>query len=83
MDTNGSDFIFHINGQPVIQVSDADYAGGEVGFFTETFDESMAHVNYDTLTIREVEFEPAGVATPAVESVPTSVTASDVIAPSN
>ena len=26
--------------------------------FIETFDESMAHIHYDSLTIREVEFEP-------------------------
>ena len=44
-------------GQPVTQFSDLDYTGGEVGFFVETFDESMAHIHYDTLTIREVKFE--------------------------
>ena len=47
--------IFYIDGQPVTQVSDSDYASGEVGFYLETFDETMAHVHYDKLTIREVE----------------------------
>jgi serine/threonine-protein kinase len=55
IDASGGNFIFYINGKPVTQVTDGDYASGEVGFYLETFDESMAHIHYDKLTIREVE----------------------------
>jgi serine/threonine protein kinase len=55
VDAKGSDFIFYLNGQPVSQINDEDYTRGEVGFFVETFDETLAHIHYDTLTIREVE----------------------------
>ncbi len=51
----GSDFSFQVNGQTVAEVSDPDYASGDVGFFVETFDESLAHVHYDSLTIQEIE----------------------------
>ncbi len=55
VDAKGSTFFFHINDQDVGQVSDADYAGGEVGFFVETQDSPHAHVHYDTTIIHEVE----------------------------
>ncbi len=57
VDADGSDFVFHLNGQPVSRISDTDYPSGEVGFYLENFDESMAHIHYDSLTIREVERE--------------------------
>lgn len=65
VDAQGEDFIFQINGKPVTQVSDAEYAEGEVGFFVETLDETLAHVHYDLLKLREVEFE-------TISSVPTA-----------
>lgn len=52
VDANGNEFVFHINGQIVTQLSDPSYANGEVGFFVETFDETLAHVHFDSLTIR-------------------------------
>jgi formylglycine-generating enzyme required for sulfatase activity len=55
VETSGSDLSFQINGQMVAEVSDADYASGDAGFFVETFDESLAHVHYDSLTIQEIE----------------------------
>ncbi len=58
VDAAGGNYIFHINNEPVSQISDAEYASGEVGFFVETFDETLAHVHYDTLTIRQAEIEP-------------------------
>lgn len=58
VDASGADFVFQINGQPVAEVTDADYSSGEVGFFVETFDETLAHIHYDSLTIRTVEFTP-------------------------
>ena len=72
VDANGSNFIFHINGQPVTQVSDADYANGAIGFFVETFDETLAHIHYDELTIRQVEFEPEAVPTPEATALSTT-----------
>jgi formylglycine-generating enzyme required for sulfatase activity len=66
VDANGSDFVFQINGQPVIQISDNAYVSGEAGFFVETFDETLAHIHYDELIIREVEFEPVALAAPIV-----------------
>jgi hypothetical protein len=58
VDASGPDFTFHINGRPVSQVSDSDYTSGQVGFIVETFDESLAHIHYDSLIIREVEAIP-------------------------
>jgi formylglycine-generating enzyme required for sulfatase activity/tRNA A-37 threonylcarbamoyl transferase component Bud32 len=66
VDAQGSDFIFHINGQPVAQLSDSDYANGEIGFYVETFDETLAHVHFDSLTIRQVEMGPVEIASNAL-----------------
>ena len=52
VDANGSEFVFHINGQIVTQLSDPSYASGEIGFFVQTFDETLAHIHFDSLTIR-------------------------------
>jgi len=62
VDASGSNFIFHINGKAVAQVSDSEYSSGEIGFFVENFDETLAHVHFDTLTIRELEFDAEQVA---------------------
>ncbi len=61
VDADGSQFIFHINGQPVTVVKDADYSGGEIGFFIENFDQTLAHVHYDTLRIRDVDLDDTSV----------------------
>jgi mannan endo-1,4-beta-mannosidase len=53
VEASGSTMIFSVNGQVVTQVSDADYAQGNVGFYVETLDETLAHIHYDALTIRE------------------------------
>jgi hypothetical protein len=58
VDANGPEFIFHINHEPVARLSDPDYVSGEVGFFVENFEESLAHVHFDALTIRETDAEP-------------------------
>jgi formylglycine-generating enzyme required for sulfatase activity len=73
VDAKGSDFVFNINGQPVTQVSDKDYTSGQVGFFVQTDDETLAHVHYEQLIVREVEFEavaaaPAATTTTAAET---------------
>jgi formylglycine-generating enzyme required for sulfatase activity/tRNA A-37 threonylcarbamoyl transferase component Bud32 len=54
VDADGSDLTFHINGQTVTHVSDASYAGGDIGFLVETVDETLAHIHYASLTVREV-----------------------------
>ncbi len=83
VDAQGADFIFHINGQPVIQVSDADYTGGEVGFFVETFDETLAHIHYDALTIREVQFETiANIVAPEATTAASTLVSDAIVATS-
>ena len=55
VDAQGPNFFFHINDKLVGQVSDADYANGEVGFYVETFDATNIHIHFDKLTIRDIE----------------------------
>jgi len=55
VDAQGSDFLFHINDKLVGQVSDAEYSGGEIGFYVEAFDSPQTHIHFDTLTIRDLE----------------------------
>jgi len=59
VDAQGPDFIFHINDRLVGQVSDADYATGEVGFFVQTFDATNVHIHFDDLSIQSFEALPA------------------------
>ena len=55
IDARGEAFTFHINGEPVARLRDDAYTHGEVGFYVQTFDNSKAHIHFDTITIREVE----------------------------
>jgi hypothetical protein len=55
VDAQGSNFSFHINDQLVSQITDADYAVGEVGLFVQSFDSVNTHVHFDELTIRTFE----------------------------
>jgi hypothetical protein len=55
VDAQGSSFIFHINDQLVAQVTDLDYAAGEVGFYVESFDSPNTHIHFDDLSIREFQ----------------------------
>jgi hypothetical protein len=68
VDVQGSTFFFHINNQIIGQVSDADYASGEVGFYVETFDSPRVHAHYGTITVRKAEAPhlQCTVATPAL-----------------
>jgi|GEM_PF-404988 len=61
VDAGGSSFMFYINGDAVAQVRDGDYASGEVGFYAETFDETLAHIHYESITVREFEAPPVQV----------------------
>jgi hypothetical protein len=61
VDAKGSDFYFHINDKLVDQISDADYAAGEIGFYVESLDSPNTHIHFDTLTVRNFEApEPQG-----------------------
>ena len=55
VDAQGSSFIFHINDKLIAQVTDQDYAAGEVGFYVESFDSPNTHIHFDDLVIREFE----------------------------
>jgi hypothetical protein len=55
VDAQGSNFSFSINDQPVGQITDSDYATGEVGLYVQTFDVTAAHVHFDELTISPFE----------------------------
>ena len=52
VDAQGSNFTFSINDKVVGQVTDADYASGEVGFFVQSFDVPAVHIHFDELTIK-------------------------------
>jgi hypothetical protein len=54
VDMAGANFLFHINDKLVGQVTDADYAEGEIGFYAETFDATNIHIHFDKLTIQEL-----------------------------
>ena len=44
---------FNINGNEVAEVTDSSFDGGDIGFINETFDETLAHVHFDSIAIRE------------------------------
>ena len=65
VDTQGSSFLFSINGERVGQVTDSAYSDGEVGLYAENLENSTTHVHFNTLTVREFKFSgtcsvPAG-----------------------
>jgi hypothetical protein len=55
----GTTFTFYINGEFVVELTDPDYIGGEVGFIVETRDEPGVRIIYDSLTIQELKSEVA------------------------
>ena len=55
VDAQGSNFFFQINDQFVGQISDPDYASGEIGFYVESFDSPNTHIHFDNLVIRNLE----------------------------
>jgi len=59
VDAQGENFTFSINDQVVGQVTDADYADGEIGFFVQSFDVPNVHIHFDDLTIRNYDGPPA------------------------
>jgi formylglycine-generating enzyme required for sulfatase activity len=84
VDASGSTFSFFINGRIVTTLTDGSYSNGHSGFYVETFDETRAHVHYDTfsvlklgdLIVQEVaaqEDTPAPTATVEVSATETAV----------
>jgi serine/threonine-protein kinase len=59
VDAKGGSFILRINDEPIAQITDADYASGEIGFFAQNFDEDRSHIHFDSFTIQEVDFDDA------------------------
>jgi hypothetical protein len=57
VDAKGSNFSFSINDQLVSQVTDADFATGDVGFFVQTIDATNTHIHIEELTISD--FKPS------------------------
>ncbi len=55
VDAQGSEFVFHINDKLVGEVTDPDYASGEVGLYVESFDSTATHVHFDNLAVRNFE----------------------------
>ena len=55
VDAQGSSFSLYINEQLVDQVTDPDYASGEVGFYVQTADSANTHIHFDELTVRNFE----------------------------
>lgn len=55
VDAQGPNFFFHINDHLVAQVTDPDYASGEVGFYVESLDSPNTHIHFDQFQIRELE----------------------------
>ena len=55
VDAQGPNLFFHLNDQLVGQVTDPDYASGEIGFYVESFDSPNTHIHFDTFTIRDLE----------------------------
>ena len=47
----GGTFFFYINGRLVGEVSDSDYASGEVGLFVEALDSSEVSVRFNSITL--------------------------------
>ncbi len=61
VDARRENLFFHINGRLVSQLTDPDYASGEVGFYVQTFDSPQAHIHFDELSIWN--FEAPGMCT--------------------
>jgi len=55
VDASGANFTFHINNRVIARVHDSAYTSGQIGFTVETLDETLAHIHYDALVVRQVE----------------------------
>lgn len=75
VDASGSAFSFFVNGRIITTLSDSSYSSGDFGFYVETFDESRAHVHYDSLTVLALEDGTVQADNQTVAVEPTAVTA--------
>ncbi len=71
VEANGPNFAFMINGRRVTQFTDVTLATGEVGFILQNVDDTLVHVHYNSLTLREVQQAVPVVSPTAVEPSPT------------
>jgi hypothetical protein len=55
VDAQGPNYLFHINDELIGQVTDPDYASGEIGFYVESFDSAATHIHFNNLTVRNFE----------------------------
>jgi len=55
VDAQGTEFVFHINDKLIGEVTDPDYASGEVGLYVESFDSPNTHIHFDNLSVRNFE----------------------------
>lgn len=58
VDMSGDRFVFHLNNIILTQLRDDRYGSGELGFYVETFEQSLAHIHFDSIVVREVEILP-------------------------
>jgi formylglycine-generating enzyme required for sulfatase activity len=73
VDASGSTFSFFVNGRIITSLTDSSYSSGDLGFFVQTFDETRAHVHYDSLTVLEIGETIAQETGTVVETEPTEV----------
>ena len=71
VDASGSTFSFFANGRILTTLTDDSYSSGDFGFIVETFDETRAHIHYDSLSVLELDEVIAPIDEPVVEAVPT------------
>jgi hypothetical protein len=77
-------FAFYINNEFAVEVADADYRSGNVGFVLETLDETGARIIFDSLAIEEIEGQTVAAVpnlTPAASAIVTAATATAALTP--
>ena len=75
VDASGNAFSFSVNGRLITTLTDSTYTNGDFGFFVETFDETRAHVHFDSLTVLQLGDSILQVDDPVVEIEPEDPTA--------
>jgi hypothetical protein len=54
--TNGTELIFFINGNYIVNLTENDYRSGNVGFLVETLDDiKKVHIHYNWVTVQKIE----------------------------
>ena len=79
VDATDSTFSFFVNGQILTTITDGSYGSGDFGFFVETFDETRAHVHYDSLNILQLGDAITQAGNEVAEVVPTEDTEEGVV----